>query len=200
MSFKKIPENVKQALANEQITEVSEFGQTLFSNIKSGAHVLAIAAKASGKTTTALVACFNKINKAYEGAPRILFVCANDDAALALADKMKRIAKPLDVTIDLAHDRGNMIEQRNDIFNGTEIIVGTMKRIFDLYIQNGISTSLLDYLIFDDFDDILLQGKTMEVKRIIDGLGKTQVICLANENTKRVEQFADKSELVFNIV
>jgi superfamily II DNA/RNA helicase len=176
---------------------VSEYGKTLFSTIKSGANVLAIASKNSGKTTAALVACFNTINKAYEGAPRILFVCANHDAALALSDKMKRVAKPLDVTVDLAHDRGNMIEQRNDIFNGTEIIVGTIKRVFDLYIQNGINTSLLDYLVFDDFDDILLQGKTMEIKRIIDGLGKTQVICLANENTKRVEQFEESSPLIF---
>jgi ATP-dependent RNA helicase RhlE len=108
---------------------------------------------------------------------------------------MAKIADPLDVTVDLIHDKGNQVKQRNDIFDGTEIIVGTIKRIHDLYVQNGINFKLLDYFILDDLEEILSQGKVMEIKRLIDGFNKTQLICLANEKSARVAQFIESVEL-----
>jgi ATP-dependent RNA helicase DeaD len=195
MSFKKILSEVKEALAAAEITDVSEFGKLLFSTIKSGSHILAVAPKNTGKTTAAVVACFNKVNKQLDGAPRVLFICAHLDNAIQLHEMMSKIAFPLDVTVDLAHDKGDQVKQRNDIFDGTEIIVGNIKRVFDLYVQNGINVQELDYLIFDDLEELLTQGKVMEIKRLIDGINKTQVICLANEMNMRVEQFVSSVEL-----
>jgi superfamily II DNA/RNA helicase len=195
MSFKKILPEVKEALAGVEITDVSEFGKQLFSTIKSGSHILAVAPKNTGKTKAAIVACFNKVNKQLDGSPRILYVCSSIDEAKKIHEMMSLVARPLDVTVDLVHDKGDMVKQRNEIFDGTEIIVGNIKRIFALYVQNGINFKLLDYLIIDDFEDILAQGKSMEIKRLIEGFGKTQLICLANERNTRVQQFVSSVEL-----
>jgi superfamily II DNA/RNA helicase len=200
MSFKKILPEVKEALAGVEITDVSEFGKQLFSTIKSGSHILAVAPKNTGKTKAAIVACFNKVNKELDGAPRVLYVCSGIDESIRIFELMSQVARPLDVTIDLAHDKGDQVKQRNDIFNGTEMIVGTIKRIFDLYVQNGINVQSLDYLIFDDLDELLTQGKVMEIKRLIDGVNKTQVICLANETSSRVLHFAESKNLNFKFV
>ncbi len=191
MSFKKLLPEVAQALGAAGIVGVSEFGARVFSAIKSGSHLLAIAPKKSGKTTVAVVATFSKVNKELDGSPRVIYICSSVESAGKMHELMTSIANPLDVTVDLAHDKGDMVKQRNDIFNGTEIIVGTMKRVFDLYVQNGINIKLLDYCIIDDFEEVLAQGKAMEIKRFIDGFGKTQLICLANERTARIEHFAE---------
>lgn len=200
MSFKKLLPEVKEALKSIDILGVSEFGKELFSTIKSGSHVLALAPEKSGKTNAAIVACFNKVNKELEGSPRVIFICKSIDSAVKMHERLQRVAEQLDVTVDLAHDKGNMVQQRNDIFDGTEIIVGTIKRIHDLYIQNGINFKLLDYLIVDDFEDILMQGKVTEVKRLIESFGKTQLICLANGSNSRVEQFMNSVELDLKIL
>jgi len=200
MSFKKLLPEVKEALASIEILSVSEFGKVLFSTIKSGSHVLAIAAEKSGKTEAAIVACFNRVNKQLEGVPRVIFICKSIEAAVNLHERITKVAEQLDVTVDLAHDKGNMVQQRNDIFNGTEIIVGTIKRIHDLYIQNGINFKLLDYLIIDDFEDVLMQGRVTEVKRLIESFGKTQLICLANGSNSRVEQFVNRADLDLKIL
>lgn len=197
MSFKKISSEVVQALSLVEIIDVSEFGKSLFSAIKSGGHIFAQAPKNAGKTQAALVACFNKVNKPTEGAPRILYICASIEESIRVHELMSKIANPLDVTVDLAHDKGDQVLQRNNIFNGTEIIVGTIRRIFDLYVQNGINVQELHYLIFDDLEELLSQGKVMEIKRFIDGVNKTQVICLANQTNTRVEQFLESVEMVF---
>jgi ATP-dependent RNA helicase RhlE len=195
MSFKKILPEVKDALALIEISDLSDYGKQLFSAIKSGSHILAVAPKNAGKTEAAIVACFNKVNKQLDGSPRVLYVCSGIDEAKKIHEIMSIVARPLDVTVDLAHDKGDMVKQRNDIFDGTEIIVGNMKRIFDLYVQNGINFKLLDYLIIDDFEEVLSLGKSMEIKRLIEGFGKTQLICLANERNARVQQFASSVEL-----
>ena len=200
MSFKKILPEVKDALALIEISDLSDYGKQLFSAIKSGSHILAIAPKNSGKTEASIVACFNKVNKELEGSPRILFISKSIDAAVSMHEVMSKAAMPLDVTVDLAHDKGDMVKQRNDIFDGTEIIVGTIKRIHDLYVQNGINFKLLHYLIIDDFEEVLSQGKTMEIKRLIEGFSKTQLICLANERNTRVQQFASSVELDLKVV
>jgi superfamily II DNA/RNA helicase len=195
MSFKKLLPEVKEALKSIEILGVSEFGKTLFSSIKAGGHVLALAPEKYGKTEAAIVACFNRVNKQLEGVPRVIFICKSIEAAVNLHERITKVAEQLDVTVDLAHDKGNMVQQRNDIFNGTEIIVGTIKRIHDLYIQNGINFKLLDYLIINDFEDVLMQGRVTEVKRLIESFGKTQLICLANGSNSRVEQFVNSVEL-----
>jgi superfamily II DNA/RNA helicase len=200
MSFKKIAPQVIQALALAEITGLSDYGKQLFTNIKSGGNIFALAPKNSGKTEAAVVACFNKVNKELDGAPRVLYICADVEEAMRLYELMTKVARPLDVTIDLAHDKGDQVKQRNDIFDGTEIIVGTIKRVFDLYVQNGINVQELDYLIFDDLEELLTQGKVMEIKRLIDGMNKTQVICLANEMNTRVEQFVGNVDMEFKLV
>jgi len=200
MSFKKLLPEVSQALATAEITGVSAFGKVLFSAIKSGSHTLAIAPKNSGKTETAIVASFDKVNKELEGSPRVLYVTSSIDEAIRVNEIMKKIAWSLDVTVDLAHDKGDQVKQRNDIFSGTEIIVGTIKRIHDLYVQNGINFKLLDYLIIDDAEELLSKGKSMEIKRLIEGFSKTQLICLVNQSSARVEQFIESVELDLKVI
>lgn len=191
MSFKKIDPRVIEAFDYAEIQPLSEFGASLFSMIKAGQHLFVTAPENSGKTEAAIVATFNKVNTELEGSPRVLYICSSIEESKRVHEIMTKIAWRLDVTVDLAHDKGDMVLQRNDIFNGTEIIVGTIKRIYDLYIQNGINFKLLDYLIIDDCEEILMAGKNMEIKRLIEGFNKTQLICLANKSHKRVDQFIE---------
>lgn len=200
MSFKKLVPEVVEALALVGIVEIPALCKPMFSAMKSGGHLFALAPKGSGKTDTAIVAAFNRVNRQHEGAPRVLFICCSIDEAIRVHERMSIVAKHLDVTVDLAHDKGNQVLQRNNIFDGTEIIVGTIKRIFDLYVQNGINVQLLDYLIFDDFELLLTQGKIMEIHRLTEGVNKTQVVCLANQNKVRIEQFFERSPLKFKLL
>lgn len=200
MSFKKIIPEVKEALAVVDITDNTPFGKTLFSAVKAGGNVLAIAPENSGKTQAAIVTVFNKVHQEYEGSPRVVFVCGTIEKSVEVYEKMDKIAWKLDVTVDLAHDKGNIQQQRNDIFDGTEVVVGTPKRIYDLYIQNGINFNLLDYLIIDDFSEIMSANKQMEMKRLLDSINKTQLIFISDETTKRVEQFVDSIPFDFKVI
>lgn len=201
MSFKKLKPEVVEAIALMDITELKDYSKTLFSAIKSGNKVLGIAPKASGKTSAAAVSIFNKVNVETEGSPRAIYLTNTIDDASKLADKFKRPARFLDVTVDLIHDKGNMIQQRNDIFDGTEIIIGNPKRMCEIYHQNGVNFKLLELFIVDDLDECLINGRAGDIKRMIESLEqKTQVVLLSNAFTPKVEAFIDSLDMNFNVV
>ncbi|MBC9813127.1 DEAD/DEAH box helicase [Crocinitomicaceae bacterium CZZ-1] len=201
MSFKKLKPEVVEALKTIPIESLVDAAKSLFSTIKSGKNVLISAPVSSGKTTTALVSIFNKVNQEYEGSPRAILLTNSIEKAEALHKKIAPVCRKLDVTADLIHDKGNSIQQRNDIFDGTEIIIGNPKRIFELYLQNGINLKLLDLFIVDDLDECLSNHKQAELKRLIESLeSKTQLVLLTNVYNKKVEVFIESLEIPLAVV
>lgn len=201
MSFKKLKPEVVEALKTIPIESLVDAAKTFFSTIKSGKNLLISAPVSSGKTTTALVSIFNKVNQEYEGSPRAILLTDTIEKAEALHKKIAPVCRKLDVTADLIHDKGNSIQQRNDIFDGTEIIIGNPKRIFELYLQNGINLKLLDLFIVDDLDECLSNHKQAELKRLIESLeSKTQLVLMTNVYSKKVETFVESLEIPLTII
>lgn len=198
MSFKKIAPEVVEALKLIGIEQLNHDATTFFSAIKSGKNSFINAPLASGKTTTAIVSILNKVNHEYEGSPRAIYLTSTIDKAEQVYKKLGSISRKLDITIDLIHDKGNMIQQRNDIFDGTEIIIGNPKRVHDIYLQNGVNFKLLELFIVDDLDECLSAGKQPELKRMIESLeSKTQLILFSNTISKKVRPFVDALECPF---
>ncbi len=198
MSFKKLKPEVVEALALMGINELTDFSKTLFSGIKSGSAILGVGPKGSGKTKAATVALFNKVNIPTEGSPRAIYLTNSIDNAEMLSKEMVRPARLLDVTVDLIHDKANMIQQRNDIFDGTEIIIGNPKRMCEIYHQNGVNFKLLDIFIVDDLDECLINNRGADIKRMIESLEKkTQVVLITNAFTPKVEAFIETLDYNF---
>jgi superfamily II DNA/RNA helicase len=107
--------------------------------------------------------------------------------------ELEKICRILDITVDLAHDRGKMLQQRNDIFDGTEIIIANPKRLYELYIQNGFNVSQLKLFILDDAIEHFKDGYKMQLSRIVESLPKCQHLYFSNTfNDKRIEEFLEE--------
>ncbi|MFN5878490.1 MAG: DEAD/DEAH box helicase, partial [Flavobacteriales bacterium] len=179
MALEKLRAELQEILPEKGITELNEFQLKIIDAIKSGKNILAEGHEGSGKTTAIYLSVLQKITEASEGSPRAIIVCASDQKAYELHERLEKICRILDLTVDLAHDRGNMLQQRNDIFDGTEIIVGTARRLYDLYIQNGYNVSKLKMFILDDALDIFKNGHKMQISRITESFPKCQYILLS---------------------
>ena len=103
--------------------------------------------------------------------------------------------------MDLAHGRGNKLQQRNDIFDGTEIIIGTPRRLQELYIQNGYNVSKLKLFILDDAIEIFKGGYKTQVSRIAESLPKCQHILASQSfSDKRIEEYLDNFVPIYSLV
>lgn len=199
MSFKKIIPEVREALEAIDIVGLNGINKEFFSLCKSGSHTCLIAPETTDKSDALISYVFHKVNQETEGSPRALIICSNIDRAEALSQRMQRAGRKLDVTIDLAHDKGNILQQRNDIFDGTEIIVGTPKRIHELYLQNGINLNLLELFIVEDLE-IVLQRYQMEIKRLTESMDKVQFLFTANSPSQRIDPFLESLERPIRIL
>lgn len=201
MALGKLRAELQEMLPDKGITELNEFQIRVIDAIKSGKNILAEGHHGSGKTTAIYLSVLQKITEAGEGSPRAIIVCASDQKAYELHERLEKICRILDLTVDLAHDRGNILQQRNDIFDGTEIIVGTARRLYELYIQNGYNVSKLKMFILDDALDIFKNGHKMQISRIAESLPKCQHILFSHSfKDRRVEEYLDEFVPISHLV
>lgn len=193
MTLSKLRAELVEILPDKGISTLNEFQTRVIDGLKSGKNLMVEGPEGSGKTTAILISVLQKIQEAGEGSPRAIVVCSTDQKAYDLHAELEKICRILDLTVDLAHDRGNMLQQRNDIFDGTEIIVGTPRRLYELYIQNGYNVSKMKLFILDDALDIFKNGYKMQLSRIVESLPKCQYLfCSHSFNDRRIEEFMDE--------
>ena len=201
MSFKKLRTELSDLLIEKGFTELNSFQQKIIDSLKAGKNILAEGPDGSGKSFAVFVSLLQKVDEPGEGSPRAIVVCADDDRARNLHQQLESFCRIMDLTVDLAHEKGNMLQQRNDIFDGTEIIIGTPKRLYDLYIQNGYNISKMKLFVIDDALDIFRKGYKMQLSRIAESLPKCQHLLLSHSfSDKRVEEYLDEYVPVHQVI
>lgn len=193
MAFTKLREELAELLTERGFNEMNEFQNRIIDSVKAGKNLMIEGHTGAGKTTSIIFSVLQRITEPGEGSPRAIVICADDQRARALHEQFEKLCRPLDLTVDLAVEKGNMLQQRNDIFDGTEIIVGTPKRIHDLYIQNGFNVSKLKLFILDDVLEIMKANHKMRLSRIADSLPKCQHILISTTmKDSRIEEYVDE--------
>lgn len=191
MAFKKLDETLVTNLLNAGLDDFLPEQTELFQKIREGKNLIVIHEKSIGFSTLMVIASLYKVPVPQEGSPRVILICASNEEAIARHAEMKAWAKNMDLTIDLAHEKGHQIQQRNNIFDGTEIVIGTTKRIYDLYIQSGLNLNLLNLFIIDDVNLTLKGHNLANLARISDSLPKCQIIIGAKEYDKKLETLCE---------
>ncbi len=191
MAFNKLQEKIVENLTQAGLEDFLPAQESLFQKIREGKNLIVLNDGKKGFSTLMGMACLHKVPEPQEGSPRAIMVCSSDEQAILRHEEMKSWARHMDLTIDLAHEKGHQVQQRNLIFDGTEIVVGTTKRIYDLYIQSGLNLNLLKLFIVDDVNLTLKGHNLAYLTRISDSLPKCQVIIGAKEYDKKMETLCE---------
>lgn len=187
ISFEKLDDHLDGTLALAGITELLPLQQLVIKRIKQGGDAHIVGAALSGRSTAITIASVMKSPDTYEGSPRVLIIAADVDRAHKLYNQMKEIYRRTEICVELAHDKGKMIQERNDIFDGTEMIIGTPKRLYDLFIQNGIHMSQLKLFIMDDADISCKDPMTATyILRMNESLPRCQRLFFSSIDTPRM--------------
>jgi ATP-dependent RNA helicase RhlE len=193
MSLAKLRPELQEIFPDKGITELNPFQLAVLDGLKSGKSCLIEGPKDAGKTTAIFVSLLQKITEPGEGSPRAIVVCATDQEAYDLHAKLTPICRILDLTVDLAHDRGIMLQQRNDIFDGTEIIIANAKRLYELYIQNGFNVSQLKLFVLDDTLELFKKGYKMQLSRMVESFPKCQHLYFSTSfDDRRIEDYLEE--------
>lgn len=192
MTLEQLNEHLEGTLTESGIVSLNDVEQAILARVKQGGDAVFVAGAQSGKSTGIALASVIKAPKAFEGSPRVLILSPTIDSVHNLHKLLSSWVRRTEIAVELAHDKGNMILERNNIFDGADIITGNTKRILDLYIQNGIHVGQLTLFVVDDASEVTKDANTVQrILRIAESLPKCQKLILTKEITPRVEQLID---------
>lgn len=186
--FEEINQNFDNTLAGEGFNSPNDLQAAVLKRIKQGGDLLVIAPKESGKTYAAMLAMMLKCPTPQEGSPRVLYMGDDNEEIVEMAKKMTLVTRRTELFIEVADSKGKMIQQRIFIFQGADVVIGNAKRMYDLYIQNGLNLNKIQLLIVDDADKFMTERAMAEMVRISEGLPKCQRIFFIEKRTPRVER------------
>ena len=196
MSLKKYSEVLQNALIDAGFENQTEFQKLCISKIKEGKDFIGIGPKGSGKSTSIVSGVLQRLGKQSEDdAPRAIVIVTDKVKTLEMEAIFARLGRHMDLITEIIHDKGHKVQQRNALYTGADIVIGTAKRLYEMYIHNGLNLAKVKMLIIDDAEAIFKAGFQTEIIRLTESISKCQYIMVNNEYTPRMQK---ASELFMN--
>lgn len=192
MFLKKINQNLNLSLTESGFTEPNELQHSSFSLIKSGADTVLVSPKKSGKTTTIALNVIQKLDAPFEQSPRALIIVSSKEKVLELVDLFEKLNKYNKLRIFPTYEQTDIDQDKNMISVGIDVLIGTPKRLSDLFSGAGFDINRLKVFIVDDADVILKNRQEQIINRLSDSIEKTQRIFTATHTNDKVEVLVDK--------
>ena len=191
MSFKKLIQPLKDSLKSKGFEEPLPLQKQILSKIKSGLSLFVIAPKKSGKTTSIVISVIQKLKNAFEDAPRALIFVKDKQAALDLELEFNAFKRVTDLRIYCAYDEHNIDTQRDEIYNGVDVVIATPKRLNKIFFLNGINLNKLQMCIVEDAEFLFRNNNLAEVTRTPESIGKCQYLVFSDKFDARFERWQE---------
>jgi superfamily II DNA/RNA helicase len=191
MAFKKLIESLKDILEHKGFVAPFPLQKRILSKIKGGGSLFVIAAEGAGKTTSIVISVINKLKASFEDAPRALIFVKDKQAALDLELIFNQYKRGTDLRVYCAYDEHNIDTQRDELYDGTDIVIATPKRLNRLFYLNGINLNKLQMCIIEDAEFLFRNNNLSEVTRTPESIGKCQYLVFSDKFDARFERWQD---------
>ncbi|HLT50748.1 MAG TPA: DEAD/DEAH box helicase [Arenibacter sp.] len=192
MAFKKIHPLLQEALDRLGFTEPLPFQKELLPKIKGGASVFGIAPEGAGKTNAIIMGTLQKLDcAAFEDAPRALIFVQDKAAALTLEAEFKKYTLRTDLRVYSVYEEHNIEAQRNEIFEGVDIVIATPKRLNRIFYLNGINLGKLKLFIVEDSEFLSKAKVFSDLIRTPQSLDRCQYLVFSTTFDERMERMQE---------
>lgn len=171
IKFEQLIEN----LTLNQISLETEIQSFCFSKVKSGGDNLVLTSKAEDVLISVLAGMVEVLQTpADDDAPRILIVAPTKEVCLWIESMWLKISKRTQMIHTLVFEQGDKVKQRIALFNGADIVIGTPKRLNDMYFQNGLNINKLKYFVVFEAEKCVKASSIIHIARMTDSFPKCQ--------------------------
>lgn len=163
-----ISKEIKENLAAAGFRRPTDIQYKAIPAVLKGEDVLAIAQTGTGKTAAFAIPVVHKIQKARNGHPRkgihCLVMVPTHELAEQIAGVFRDIARNTGVKITSILGGVDQDPQIRQLKNGTDIVVATPGRVFDLAHQGYLKLDSIKILILDEADHMLDRGFLKDIQ------------------------------------
>jgi superfamily II DNA/RNA helicase len=188
----KLHKKLSAALAESGFEEQKELQAKSIPKINGGFDVIGIGPENSGKTSTIAITAIQKLQRAFEDAPRALVLVSNKEKAIALKEQFDLFAKHTDLRSVCVFEEGKINEQSGEIYFGTDLVIGTAKRLLEIYFERNLNLNKIKLFVIDDAEMMIKNSWQGQVDRLALSLPKCQHLVFTNEYTDKIEKLISK--------
>jgi len=203
MNLKKLLPQLASNIIDAGFHESPKEIQTLsLPKIKGGADVFGIAPENEGKSTAIAIGVIQQLKEPFEEAPRAIIITSTKEKAFELEEAIQHLSNRCQLRTFVAFDQGILQYQKDEIYDGLDILICTPKRLMELVNINGIPMTKVKMLIVDNAETVITNTHHAIIYRIADGLKNPQVLFFANkwhQSFNTVEDRIMKNPFVFEI-
>ena len=164
---------------------------TSIPQIKSGADLFIVSPEGSGKSTAIVIGIIQQLKEAFEEAPRAIIMAATKEKAFDLEAQFKILAKHTNLRTFTVFDQGIIQYQKDMIYEGLDVLIGTPKRLNELVKITGIPLTKIKMFVVDDAESFTLDKYAM-IYGVTDSIDKLQFIMVANSWNKNFAKLSER--------
>lgn len=188
----KIKKQLRNAIADLEFTAPTPIQEQAFPIVMSGKDVLGIAQTGTGKTLAYLLPILEDLPFSNQIHPRVLILVPTRELVVQLVDQLALFTKYMNVRVLGIFGGVNINTQRTNIALGSDIIVATPGRLYDLVLNQSLSLKFAKKLVIDEVDVMLDLGFRPQLMNIFELMPeKRQNIMFSATMTEEVEALID---------
>lgn len=163
-----------------------------FPVILSGKDMVGIAQTGTGKTLAYMLPVLHELKFSKQLNPRILILVPTRELVLQVVSQIEIFSKYQNIRVLGVYGGVNINTQKQQVSEGTDILVATPGRLYDLTISGVLQLKSVNKLVIDEVDVMLDLGFRFQLTNIFDLLpAKRQNIMFSATMTDEIEALID---------
>ncbi|MCD6178370.1 MAG: DEAD/DEAH box helicase [Bacteroidales bacterium] len=158
------------ALADLEYFTPTPIQEKAFPMIMSGADIVGIAQTGTGKTFAYLLPILRQLKFSDQRHPRILIIVPTRELVKQVVEEIEKLTKYMNVRFAGVYGGTNINTQKQLVYNGLDILVGTPGRLIDLTLTGTLRLKYIQKLVIDEVDEMMNQGFLKPLTRFFENL------------------------------
>lgn len=187
-----LKKQLRNAISDIGFVSPTPIQEQAFNVVLSGKDVLGIAQTGTGKTLAYSLPILEEMKYSDQKNPRALILVPTRELVIQVVNEIERLTEYMTIRTLGIYGGVNIKTQRAKLFEGTDIIVATPGRIYDLILEQSLSTKGMKKLVIDEVDVMLDLGFRPQLMNILELLPqRRQNIMFSATMTDHVDELID---------
>jgi len=167
-----ISKQLHNAIADLGFDKATPIQEEVFSVILSGKDVVGIAQTGTGKTLAYMLPILQDLKFSKQISPRVLVLVPTRELVLQVVENIESFAKYMSLRVLGVYGGTNINTQKQAVVKGTDILVATPGRLYDLAISRVLKLKDIRKLVIDEVDVMLDLGFRYQLTNIFELLSE----------------------------
>lgn len=192
MFIKKLDPQLQESLTVHGFTEPTPLEQICIPKIKSGSDLLCLAPDKTGKSTSIVISILQRLKASLDDNPRAVVLVPDVERANEMKAAFDLLGAYTDLRVFTACEDEKIDDQKDKIYMGSDVVIGTPKRMNEIYSLYALNLTMVKMFVVDDADRLIKSFNYPQIDRLSESLTKVQRVVFTTELTDWINRFAEE--------